>query len=142
LLKFQREQEGFSTTGHEASMDSTYRMPKNLNLDPLVGCTLVQLGLGRGDVQLNFDGSDIKISVWSRIVLRLGGEVIATWKQNVGWSSPEFQELLNATVSGIRTPTDRLLEIEFDNRLVLQAHDDSDTYESMQIDFRDGTFII
>jgi hypothetical protein len=110
-----------------------YRIPKDLDLAPLVGCTLVQMRLGRGDIQFNFDGSGIKISVWSKVDLRSAGNVIATWNQDVGWSSPEFQKLLNATVSGFRIPTDRLLEIEFDGELLLQLHDDSDMYECMQI---------
>lgn len=118
-----------------------YRIPKDLDLAPLVGRTLVQMGLGRYDVQLNFDGSGIKISVWNTIVLRRGSDVIATWKSDEGWSSPEFQRLLNATVSGFGIPNDRLLEIEFDRDLLLQLEDDSDMYECMSIYLPDHRII-
>ena len=119
-----------------------YRVPNDLNLDPIIGCSLVQLCLGRSDVQLNFDDPAIRIHVESRITLLESSKVIATWNQSNCWSSIAFQKLLDATVIAIRVPNERTLEIEFDNNLVLQAHDDSDICESMQIHSKDGTFIV
>jgi len=117
-----------------------YRIPKDLNLDAIVGRDLDLLGLGGGDIQLNFSGSGIAMYIGGDVTLRHNGAVVATWNQRDHWSSLEFQKLLNATVSAYRIPNDRLLEIEFGAGLVLQLHDNSDTYESMGICYDPAIF--
>ncbi|MDP2033848.1 MAG: hypothetical protein Q8K29_10615 [Polaromonas sp.] len=48
----------------------------------------------------------------------------------------DFQRLLMIEVLSYAVPHDRLLEIHFAGGLVLQLHDDSDQFESMQIHLR------
>ena len=115
-----------------------YRIPKDLNLENIIGRDLNLLGLGRHDVQLNFDGSGIKICVQGTISLIEDGKVIATWTEH-NWSSIDFQNILNATVESYAVPRENLLEIRFEDGLTMQLHDDSDQYETMQIYFDDET---
>jgi hypothetical protein len=115
-----------------------YRIPKDLNLENIIGRDLNLLGLGKHDIQLNFDGSGIKICVQGAIRLIEDGKVIATWTEH-SWSSIDFQKILNATVESYAVPRENLLEIRFEDELTLQLHDDSDQYETMQIYFDDKT---
>jgi hypothetical protein len=114
-----------------------YRIPKYLDIKKIIGCKLSLLGLGAYDVQLNFDGSGIKICIQGIISLIESNKLIARWGEDAGWSSLDFQKILNATVVGFDIPNDKLLQIIFENNLMLQLHDDSEQYEAMQIYFND-----
>lgn len=116
-----------------------YRFPADLNLNAIIGYDLNLLGLGRYDVQLNFTGSGVLFCIQGRVSLKENGEVISTWDQKDNWSSLAFQKVLNATVKKYSIPHEKLLEIEFNQGLVLQLHDDTDQYEVMQIYFDDKT---
>lgn len=116
-----------------------YGIPLDLNLDAIIGYDLNLLGLGRYDVQLNFTGSGILICIQGDITLKEKDDVISKWNEQDNWSTLAFQKLLNATVKKYSVVSSRLLEIEFDNNLVLQIHDDKDMYEAMQIYFDDRT---
>lgn len=116
-----------------------YGIPPDLKLDSLIGCDLNLLGLGRYDVQLNFDGSGITFCIQGGISLLKNGKIVAIWNEQNNWSSLAFQEILNATVKNYSIPNEKLLEIKFMNGFVLQVHDDSDQYETMQIYFDDTT---
>ena len=108
-----------------------YRVDKALDLSFLLGTDLNQIALGRYDVQFIFDCTS-KICLQSRATVLLNGEEIAEWNED-GWSSLEFQKILNESVLGFSVPTDRLIEIQFTNGFRLCLYDDSDQYESMQI---------
>ncbi len=116
-----------------------YRIPKDLDIKDIIGYDLNLLGLGRYDVQLNFNGSGIKMCIQGNISLLQNDKLIATWDEEKNWSSIEFQKILNATVEGYSVPNEHLLEIKFKGGIVLQIHDNSDQYEAMQIYFDDKT---
>jgi hypothetical protein len=116
-----------------------FRVPKYLDIKNIIGCQLNLLGLGACDVQLNFDGSGIKICIQGIINLIENDKLIASWGEDSAWSSLDFQKILNATVIGYDIPNDKLLQIIFENNLILQLHDDSEQYEAIQIYFDDPT---
>lgn len=116
-----------------------YGIPLDLNLDAIIGYDLNLLGLGRYDMQLNFSGSGMVICIQGNITLKEKDEIIAKWNEHDNWSALSFQKLLNATVKKYFVANPHLLEIEFENNLVLQIHDDNDMYEAMQIYFDDKT---
>ena len=117
-----------------------YGVPLDLDLQSIIGNDLNLVGLGKYDVQLNFDGSGVKICIQGDITLMEDKQVIAVWNEKGHWSSLAFQKLLNATVEGYAVPIKRLLEISFKNNLILHLHDNSDQYETMQIYFDDKSF--
>lgn len=112
-----------------------YGVPLNLDLSNLVGNGLNLLGLGKYDVQFNFDGSGIKICVQGDISLLEKGELIATWNGEDNWSSLNFQKIINATVESFSVRNSKLIEIKFEQDIVLQLHDSSDQYETIIIHF-------
>ena len=114
-----------------------YRIPADLDIKGIVGYDLNFLGLGRRDIQLDFNGSGIKFCIQGNVTLLENGKVIATWNEQTNRSSLDFQKVLNATVESYAIPIEKLLEIRFDKGLTLQIHDDSDQYEAMQIYFDD-----
>jgi len=108
-----------------------YRVPENLDLTFIIGADLNMISLGRYDVQFVFDCKST-ISLQSRATVLFNGSEISAWTED-GWSSLDFQKLLNQTVVGYSVPNDRVIEVQFDSGFTLQLHDDSDQYESMQI---------
>jgi hypothetical protein len=107
-------------------------------LEPIIGCDLNTLGLGRYDVQVNLAGSGLKICIIGNISLIDDGKVVATWNEQDNWSSLVFQKLLNATVEAYSAPDGYHLEIAFTNGLRLRIHDDDDKVESVQIIFEEN----
>jgi hypothetical protein len=108
-----------------------YRFDSDLDLSAIVGSEIQQICCGRSDVQLR--GADMRLSVQSRITLKEGEKVVATWTPEENWTSLAFQRLLMVPISGFSVLNNRLLEIQFSSGLVAHFHDDSDQYESMQI---------
>lgn len=97
-----------------------------------IGSHLDQIGIGKFDVQFSFE-SGAKIAMQGDIDLFRGGEQIAQWSEDAGWSSLHFRDLLNQSVQRGRVVNKRLIELQFTDGLVLHLHDSSDQYESMQI---------
>jgi len=108
-----------------------YGMPRDLDLQCIVGCDLNQISLGRYDVQFVFGKTTI--AVQSRASCKAGGEVVATWTEGAGWDQLAYQGLLNATVQAYVVLDGKALQIEFSNGFELHLYDDSDRFETMQI---------
>jgi hypothetical protein len=111
-----------------------YGIPENFDLSIILGFDLNMISQGRYDVQFSFDASATICLQGIASVLQNGTE-IAVWSEENNWSSLGFQKLLNQSVESVLVPNNRLIEIHFKNGLVLQLHDSSDQYESMQIYF-------
>lgn len=111
--------------------------PQDLDLKPIIGRDLNLLGLGRYDVQLNFDGSGIKICIQGLVKIIDNEKIIASWNEKDMWDSLNFQRLLNQTVKSYSIPNKSILEIIFTNGLALRIFDESEQYESAQIYFND-----
>jgi len=109
-----------------------YRISEDLDLKEIVGSEIQQICSGRYDVQFRF-GSGTCIAVQGDITLLNRNRELGRWTEDGNWSSLAFQQLLNIPVTNYSVPNDRLLQIEFDNGLLLQVHDSSEQYESFQI---------
>ena len=118
-----------------------YRISQELDLKEIIGSELNQISLGKYDVQFSFLVDTI-IAVQSDVTLLKGETAISTWNESDNWSTLSFQELLNVPVTRYSVPNNKLLQIEFDNGLVLQIHDNLDQYESFQITKKGSSEII
>jgi hypothetical protein len=105
------------------------------------GAELNQICLGKYDVQFNFD-SGTSIGVQGRVNVLDAGTVLSTWEANAGWSSLEFQRLLNSTVTECYVESLTLLVISLAGGLDVDLFDSSDQYETMQISLSDGRLIV
>lgn len=117
-----------------------YRISQDLDLSEIIGSELNQICLGKYDVQFTFL-VDTTIAVQGDVTL-LNGETVISIYESENWSSLSFQKLLMVPVVRYSVPNDRLLQIEFENGLVLQIHDSSDQYESFQITKKSSSEII
>ncbi|MFB2682847.1 hypothetical protein [Shewanella mangrovisoli] len=109
-----------------------YGIPEKFDLSVILDSDLNMISQGRYDVQFSFDAST-RICLQGIASVLQGGTEIAVWNQENNWSSLGFQKLLNQSVESVLVPNNRLIEVHFKNGLVLQLHDSSDQYESMQI---------
>jgi hypothetical protein len=109
-----------------------YRIPKDLNLEDIVGSTIGEICLDRFAIRVHFD-TGVIISVEGNVTIKENGSVIATWDQADNWSGIGFQRILSFPVTHYSVVSERLLEIEFSNHVVLQLHDDMYQYESFNI---------
>ncbi len=109
-----------------------YRIPKDLNLSPVVGEFTTQLGVGQFDLQFTFGRVSFAIS--SPVDLFRDGKQIAHWEQS-RWPEPGFYDLMNVEIIRCDIPNDRLIVLEFKNGIVMHLVDDSDQYECMFINF-------
>ena len=110
-----------------------HRIPKNLDLSPVVGEFTSQIGIGPGDFQIAF--GPVHFSVYSPIKVLREGEVVAKWTEG-SWPTSGFYEILNAEVLSCKAINDRQIVFDFVNGLSMVLEDDTDQYESFQIIFK------
>lgn len=110
--------------------------PADLNLDGITDSELY-LGLGKYSIHFNFDDAGIVIYVEGRATVKENGKIIAEWQQDSNWSSLAFQKIVDAIALRYTVVSEQLLEIEFQNGLTLEIHDDDKAYEAAQIYFED-----
>lgn len=115
-----------------------YGFPADLNLDGITDSELY-LGLGKYSIHFNFDDAGIVIYVEGRATVKEHGQVIAEWQQDSNWSSLDFQKIVDAIALRYKVVSEKLLEIELQNGLTLQIHDDDKNYEAAQIFFEDAS---
>lgn len=111
---------------------SMYGLSPDVDLGCFVGAEVHQISVAKFDVQFHF-ASSARIAVQSRVRVLRGGGLIAEWSEAAGWTSVEFQGLLNGRVMAAAMQSPRVLELRFANGLLLELLDDSEQYESMQI---------
>ena len=109
-----------------------YRVALDLDLSFCVGHSLNQVALGKYDVQFKFE-SGVTLALRSQGEVRQGGNVVASWTEDAGWSSLGFVALLNQTVIHAHVPDERTIELQFPEGFVLRVYDKSDQFESIQI---------
>ena len=110
-----------------------YRIPKELNLSPVVGEFTTQIRVGQFELQFTF--GDINISVSSPVNLFRGGVLVGHWEEGK-WPDSGFYDIMNTEITRCETVTDKLIVIEFANDIQMHLVDDSDQYECMQIHFK------
>lgn len=107
-----------------------YRIPKDLDLSPVVGEFTTQLRVGQFDVQFTF--GPVNFAVQSPVNLYRNGELIAHWEEGK-WPEPGFYDIMNTEVRRCEIANDRLIVFEFENGLEMRLEDNSDQHVSMQI---------
>jgi len=111
-----------------------YRIPKELDLSPVIGEFTTQVRVGQFDLQFTF--GNVNFAVQSPVNVFRAGELIARWEEG-RWPDPGFYEVMNTEVTRCRVVGDRLIVFEFANGVEMRLVDDSDQYECMQIGFKD-----
>lgn len=107
-----------------------YRIPNDFDISGVVGQCTTQLCLGQYDLQ--FSIGEVRFYIWSPIVLRKQGSDIGRWQEDT-WPSQAFFEILNVNVVRYEVSNERQLVIHFENGIEMHLADNSDQYESMQI---------
>jgi hypothetical protein len=123
-----------------------YRIPKDLDLSPVMGRYTTQLRIGSADLQFTFDNGSglpgaVNFAVWSVVGLFRAGRLLAHWEAGK-WPDPGFYEILNIEVIRWEVPNDRLIVLEFANGIEMHLEDDSDQYESMGISFEGNPTLV
>ena len=109
-----------------------YRIPKELDLTPVVGEFTTQVQVGQFDLQFTF--GHVHFAVQSPVNLFRDGKPMAHWEEGK-WPEPGFYDLMNTKVMRCEVVSDRLIVFQFDNGLEMHLEDNSDQYESMHISF-------
>ena len=110
-----------------------YRIPKELNLSPVVGEFTTQVRVGQFDLQFTF--GDVNFAVTSPVNLFRDGKIITHWEEGQ-WPEPGFYDIMNTNVTRCDIVNDRLIVIAFENGIEMHLEDNSDQYESMVITFK------
>lgn len=110
-----------------------YRIPKELDLSPIVGEFTTQIRVGQFDLQFTF--GDVNFAVTSPVHLFRDGKIIAHWEEGQ-WPEPKFYDMMNTNVTKCDIVNTRLIVILFENGVELHLEDNSDQYESMVITFK------
>jgi len=110
-----------------------YHIPKDLDLSAAVGQCITQFCVGAWDLQ--FDLGDVHFAVQSEIAVSKKGDLIGRW-QPKSWPSVEFIELFNIEVTEVTVPNEYEIVIAFANDMSMHIYDNSEQYESMQIQIR------
>lgn len=109
-----------------------YRIPKGLDLSPVVGKFTTQIRIGQFDLQ--FTLGDVNFMIQSPVNLFRDGGLIAHWEEGK-WPDPGFIDIMNTDVVRCQIVNDRLIAIKFANGIEMHLKDDSEQYECMQIKF-------
>lgn len=113
-------------------LKSMYRIPKDLDLSPVVGESTPQVRVGQSDLQFTF--GPVNFIVTSPVLLYRAGKLVASW--GVGkWPDPGFYDIMNTKVRRCEVLTDRLIVFDFDNGIEMHLEDNSEYYECIEIWF-------
>jgi hypothetical protein len=107
-----------------------YRIPKDLDLSPVVGEFTTQVRVGQFDLQFTF--GSVSFAVQSPVNLFRDGKLVAHWEEG-RWPDPGFYDIMNTEVRRCEVVNDRLIVFEFENGITMHLEDSSDQYECMQI---------
>lgn len=110
-----------------------YRVPKNLDLSPMTGEFTTQIRVGQFDLQFTF--GNISFIVQSPVNLFRDDRLMAHWEPG-RWPDVGFYEIMNAEIIHSEVVNDSLIVIEFENHIQMHLVDNSDQYESMQIQIK------
>ena len=101
-----------------------YRIPRDLDLSPIVGEFTTQVCVGQFDLQLTF--GPVRFVVTSPVDLFKEGNHLAHWEEG-RWPEPGFFDIMNTEVLRVEVSSDRIV-IELANGIQIQLADNSDQY--------------
>jgi hypothetical protein len=89
-----------------------YRIPKELDLSPIVGQFTTQIAVGQFDIQFTFGA--VHFAVTSPVDLFRDNQVIGHWEEGK-WPDAAFYDIMNTEVTSCEIKTDRLIIMQFAN---------------------------
>jgi len=110
-----------------------YRVPKDLDLSKVKGQFTTQLCVGPQDLQ--FDFGDVHFAVQSEIRLFRNGSELVRWQAGE-WPPKEFYEIFNVEAALAERVNRQEIAINLNNGTSIHLYDNSDQYESMQIEIK------
>jgi hypothetical protein len=116
-----------------------YGLPDDFTLPSFSGACLVQVAIGRYQVQLNFDGINRSVSVESRYAITEPGRARQEFT-DMPAGAAQLAALLGAHLAGVSGAADGTLTLSFATGTQVIIFDDSARYESHQI--HDGVRLI
>src|SRR5688500_15390287 len=99
-----------------------YRIPKELDLSPVVGESTTQLRVGQFDLQFTF--GNVNFAIQSPVDVFRDGKLIAHWDEG-RWPEPGFYEVMNTNVTQCYAVDDRRIVLEFANGITMRLEDNS-----------------
>ncbi|OQW61006.1 MAG: hypothetical protein BVN28_08200 [Nitrospira sp. ST-bin4] len=119
-----------------------YGLKPNVDLRFFVGKELIQVAVGPADVQFHFH-ERVSLSVQSRIEhISEGVETEWDGDENKPLAAASLLGLISSSVTSVQGDSDGTLSLRFTNGDLLKVFDDSEHYESYQINPGDGKNII
>src|SRR5258705_13982313 len=91
------------------ALTNMYRIPKELDLSPVVGEFTTQVRVGQFDLQFTF--GSVSFAVQSPINVFRNGKLVAHWEEGK-WPDPGFYEIMNSEVRRCEVVNDRLIVFE------------------------------
>lgn len=116
-----------------------YGIPKNLNLDGIIGNSITQLRIGEYDFQ--FDIGNVSFSIQSTIKVLKNEECCGEWNESV-WPSVIFRDIINVKVTSWEYESVKVLNINLENELKIKLIDDNENFESFQVNTNGDLWVI
>lgn len=108
-------------------------IPKDLNLNVMVGSECTQVRVGQFDIQFSF--GEIDFNVQSKICLYKYGTEIGMWEEGK-WPDDAFYKIMNVPVESVQIQNSKIIVITLDKGISIHLSDDSEQFETMQITTR------
>ncbi|MBU2865133.1 hypothetical protein KO489_14840 [Reinekea forsetii] len=112
-----------------------YGIPKELNLEVLVGSECTQIRVGQYDIQFSF--GEVDFAIQSKISLFKNEVEIGVWEEGK-WPDCSFYEIMNVPVESVRIQGKKTIIITLENGLSFYLCDSSEQFEKMQISIEGG----
>jgi hypothetical protein len=117
-----------------------YGLPRDVDLQFLTGRELIQVAIGKWQIQFNFE-RDASIAVESRIRIQIYGQK-AEWRSGETAGIELALCLVGSTVTQVRAQHDGTLILRFGEGKELQVLDSNENLESYQITTPTGSLIV
>jgi len=107
-----------------------YGIPKELNLDVIVGSECTQIRVGQFDVQFSF--GEVDFIIQSRIGIFKNEVEVGAWEEGK-WPDCAFYDVMNVPVESVLIQDAKAVVITLVTGLSLHLCDSSEQFETMQI---------
>lgn len=116
-----------------------YRIPKELDLTPIISDFTTQFRVGPFDFQ--FSIGKVSFSIYSTISIYKDNDLCGQWVSGK-WPDKIFYDLFNVEVTNWQRLNENTLIISFANGLEMYLVDETDLYESMIITINEEYWVI
>jgi len=109
-------------------------VPENLDLSPLQGTTLTEIGIGQYQITFNFDSTSSVAVEGGWELVDSDGRVIDCSQEHESRSAYKVHVCIGREVSNVVVNHPESVEFTFDNGYTLRVFDDSTQYECFHIE--------